>query len=201
MFRAEILKKLIGMREFSRLALAFLIFSCLVISSIPVSAQQKSAANLVYCPLQKAWVKGTRFNAELRLADNSLDAVCSANEHKQQFVYDLARNSFFKQIASISHTQEQLFFHYLEKGKQVFAEIASSGSAPNLRIIKAATKEKSGTANFNVDFHQHQPESFGLQTLARPPTFRQSVEFDSRFIPELKRISRNINPRSPPVFI
>ena len=190
-----VIKKSINFRS----ALAWMIFSCLLFCSVPLSAQQKlSSSDAVFCPLQKTWVKK---NQSTQSIGNSLDEICAPNEHKQHFVYDLAKSLFSKRVESAQISQEQLFFQYLEKGKQVFAETAPFRNTPDRRLVNAAAKEKSGTANYSVDFHRRPAESFILKVLARPPTFNHNTNFDFQFTQELKKISRQINPRSPPSFI
>jgi len=199
MLTTRVMEIFIRLRDYSRLATAWLIFSCLLICSVPLSAQRKFApADSVFCPLQKTWVKR---NQPTQSIDNSLNEICAPNEHKQHFVYDLAKSLFSKRVESTQITQEQLFFQYLEKGRQVFAEIAPFRNSPDRRLVNAAAKEKSGTVNYNVDFHRKTAESFNLKVLARPPTFNHDTNFDFQFAQELKKISRHINPRSPPSFI
>lgn len=202
MLVATFLKQPTKLDDFSRLAMAWLIFLCLTICSVPVFAQQKSlSTELVFCPLQKVWVKGNQSGSELRSIDDSLDEICAPSESKQHFVFELAKSLFSKRIEAAQITREQLFFRYLEKGRQAFAEINPSGNLPDRQLTKAAAKETISTTNYQVDFNQKSAAVFALETLARPPTFHHDTNFDFQFAHELKKISRNINPRSPPFSI
>lgn len=193
-----VMKKSIKFRP----ALAWLIFSCLLFCSVPLFAKQTfSSTDSVFCPLQKTWVKRSHPDAEARRNDNSLEEICAPVEYKQHFIDDLAKSFFSRRIERAQVRQEQLFFQYLEKGRQAFAEIAPFNSSPEHQLIKAASKEKSGMANYQADFHRKIPEAFNLKVLARPPTFSCTTIFDFQFALELKKISRSINPRSPPVSI
>lgn len=186
----------------TRAVAAWVVFFSLLICSIPISARQKhSSADLVYCPLQKTWVKGGQPETYSPPVDHSLDEICATTEHKQHFVIDLAKSLFSKRIESSRISRANLFFQYLEKRKQAFAEVVPFKNAPDYQFVRAATKEKSGAANYRVSFKRALPSAFGLEALARPPTSNDSVKFNFQFASELKKISRNINPRSPPVHI
>lgn len=202
MLTADKIKLLAHRRVALRAGAAWLAFLSLLICSAPISARQKSSStDLVYCPLQKTWVKNGRLETPSQTVDSSLDEICATSEHKQHFVLDLAKSLFSKRIESSRVTQANLFFQYLEKGRQAFAEVAPFRNAPDNQFVRAAAKEKSGAANYRVSFEPRLPESFGLEVLARPPTTDDAAKFNFQFAFELKKISRRINPRAPPSFI
>jgi hypothetical protein len=175
---------------------------CLISGSIPVSARHISQpADAVYCPLQKTWVRKNDPAAEAVRPEKTLDYICSSFDHKESFVFELSNGIFDRQISLTGEKIEKLFFKYLEEGKQAFAEIAPSNNLPGRQMAKNSAGEKSGSTNFKVDFARYPSETFGFEQLARPPTTRQTIKFNFQFVNELDKISRNINPRSPPFSI
>lgn len=183
-------------------AVFWMTFICLISGSIPVSARQISEpSDSVYCPLQKTWVKKNNSASEALRLTKTLDYICSSSGHKESFIYELSTGIFDRQISLTGEKLEKLFFKYIEQGKQAFVEIAPSGNLPGPQMAKNSAKEKSGSTNFKVDFARYSRETFGFEQLARPPTAPRTVKFDFQFLSELDKISRSINPRSPPFSI
>ena len=188
--------------KITRTIFAWLVFVCLSASFVPVFGQQKHHADdeVVFCPLQKIWVK-KNFVA-LPKTVKPLDGVCAADELKEFFLVESSRNLFSLKFFSSTDGAEKIFFAYAAKGKQALAEIAApSDGSPERRIAKLAAREKSVGGDFKNDFQQAMSATISLENFPRPPTFFCPIESDFQFAHELKKISRSINPRSPPVFV
>lgn len=98
-----------------------------------------------------------------------------------------------------SEQTEKIFFSYLEKGKQAFAELSSSPNLPEPRLARLAATQKSTGGSYKTDFDTIQTEVFTLAQAARPPTVQKSAAFETTAFRRLETISRRIRPRAPPV--
>ena len=148
--------------------------------------------NLVYCPLQNKWVKS---GEERILAIKDFDDFCATDKRKEFIKTKIHLKNRFAPIIT-----ENLVFDYLEKGNQVFALFGHLPEIPPREFIK-----KSSTITATNNFFDYSikltTEKFTLKQAARPPTFSAQARFSFQFIRPLSEISRNINPRSPPIFI
>jgi len=169
-----------------------ILFLCLLLNfiqiSFPINLQDSS---LVYCPLQKIWVKGNESNNFT--AENSLDYIC-ASEKKKNFL------SFEISLKTFQPVNEKTFFEYLAKGKQAFTKFGEFPRLPKHEFFNAS-KSEAVTNNFKQKIEKNILSRFSFAQHQRPPNISVSTDFDFQFSRELEKISRNINPRSPPFFI
>lgn len=186
--------------EVLRRVFAWLILFCISLCLMPAFGQKSIAsADLVYCPLQKNWVAKNSAPMPPIRAGKPLGEICSSERQKEVFFFDLSKNLNFRQIVFNQQNGEKLFFNYLEKGKQAFAEIAPSQNLPDRQLAKLASTEKSTGGNYRTDFIQTPSEVFALHQFPRPPTVHKVVSDNSFSFREIKTISRRIAPRAPPV--
>lgn len=165
---------------------------CLSFFILPLNNQFPDE-NLVYCPLQKTWVQQ---NVPQPKIEDSLENICASDKLKSQFSLQLSQKTLGFQPKT-----EKLFFNYLQKGDLAFAEI---NHHPNLPDSNLAQNHKTETVANNLRQRIERSEliKFILQAAPRPPTFsKKNNEFESHPVQILEKISRNINPRSPPFFI
>lgn len=186
----------------SQFSILWLLLFCLFFGSFPISAKQNNPSNdLVYCPLQKKWVKKNQNLSEPKKVEKPLDEICSSSKNKESFIFGLFSVISTKQFSSTKENEESLFFKFLKKGERAFSESPDPNNLPKNQIASAVTKVKGGNVYFNFDFAQELTETFKLNQFARPPNTFQATKFGFHLIRELKNISRNINPRSPPFSI
>lgn len=148
--------------------------------------------NLVYCPLQNKWVKS---GEEAILAIKDFGDFCATDKRKEFIKTKIQLKNRFAPVIT-----ENLVFDYLEKGNQAFSLFDHSPEIPPREFIK---KSSSVTASNNFFDYSIKlaTEEFSLKQAARPPTFSAQAHFSFQFVRPLSAISRNINPRSPPIFI
>lgn len=175
------------------LLLCVLILLSLFASSFIFSVKDSPNENLVYCPLQKTWVKKDSEISTIR--KNLLDEICLTKNKKQILTLEiLIKNAFAideKGVFETLHKGFQVLENYRNfpnLPQQTFAEITHSFSV-------LASKDDTNIAFFI------KKEAFSFALNSRPPTIVNSTKFDFQFVQSLDQISRNINPRSPPFSI
>ncbi len=146
---------------------------------------------LVYCPLQKTWVKENTPNTPKEF--QSLDKICAGEKRKNTVSFAFSLNTF-------QPLDEKSFFDYLEKGNRLFTEQNRLPDLPNRKLANHLNTQ-SAVNNFNQNLENTSPAHFSFAQRQRPPSNSISVNFESQIVRTLEKISRNINPRSPPNFI
>lgn len=179
----------------------WIVVICVLTGSVPaLGVPDPISPDLVYCPLQKAWVN-RRGDAEPPETKYALDEICSPADQKRSFVAEASKHFLARQAGKDTEGAEKLYFNYLDKGRRAFTEINPLNNVPEQRLESSSVKQKSAGANHSADFSQDLTEVFSLELFARPPTGYRSSKFDSQISIKLETISRNINPRSPPFSI
>lgn len=186
----------------SRTFLALLILFCIFSGSLPIFGNGRlHATDEVYCPLQKKWVKQNPVTLPEPIdTEKPLANICTSNNLKENFLADLLKSFHFRRI-SADQKEEEVFFNYLDKGKQAFAEIALPFNSPEHQLAKSSRTEKSSSGNYQKDFGKISVETFLTKQHPRPPTTQKNTVFNYQIARKLKNLSRNINPRSPPFSI
>ncbi len=185
----------------------FLIFSNLFCSSlffillsanfvIPYNSNELS--NLVYCPLQKTWIKKT--TETLLIRSNPLDQICMSDSEKQHLTFKIVQKNAFA-------IDEKGVFDTLEKGDKVlndYQDFPNLLNLPNLPNQNLAKLRHSffvlNTKNGSKTDSQINSQTVSFEQLSRPPTILNATKFYFQRVYPLTKISRNINPRSPPIF-
>ena len=99
---------------------------CFTFTSFSILAfDSPGSPDLVFCPLQKQWVKK---NPPPRVADNSLAEICASGKSKSAFVDQLALTR--RSISEHSHATDQ-FFKFAARGKQVFDALPRKPDLPD----------------------------------------------------------------------
>jgi hypothetical protein len=152
-------------------------------------AKSNQIKGLIYCPLQKIWVKA---HIERVSQNDTFKNICATDKKKAELIAELSLKTF-----ALEQVTENLLFDYLEKGNQ-----ALMNNFPNLpkNEVSKQTKFETAANNFQYDFIKLQLVKITLPKLSRPPNYKKSNKFDFQLTHNLDKISRNINPRSPPVF-
>lgn len=150
-------------------------------------------ADLVYCPLQKTWVK--RDEAAQPIRQNPLDQICMSDQKRQELTLQITLKNAFA-------IDEKGIFDTLQKGEKVLSKYQENPNLPNQNLvqIRQTLNFLNNQNNWKVNFIA-KSEAFSFALNSRPPTFLRSTKFDFQFAQTLDKISRNINPRSPPFSI
>ncbi len=146
---------------------------------------------LVYCPLQKTWVKENTPNTPQEF--QSVDKICAGEKLKNTVSFAFSLNTF-------QPLDEKSFFDYLEKGNRLFTEQNRLPDLPNRKLTNDLNTQ-SAVNNFTQNLENTSPAHFSFAQRQRPPSISISVNFELQIVRSLEKISRNINPRSPPNFI
>lgn len=147
---------------------------------------------LVYCPLQKTWVKENTPPIKTK-EFQSLDKICASEKRKNTVNFAFSLNTF-------QPLDEKSFFDYLEKGNRLFTEQNRLPDLPNRKFANQLNTQIA-VNNFNQNLENTSPAHFSFAQRQRPPSKSISVNFEFQIVRALKKISHNINPRSPPFFI
>ena len=152
--------------------------------------QSTVSPDLVYCPLQKVWVK--RLEPKTPVKYQPFDEICATDTRKNSLRLEIS-------LKTLHPATQKIVFDYLEKGDRAFAELNQLTSSPSRQLL-AQTNSETAANNFSQDFGKHEFAEFTLLQAPRPPTFSGNapIRFTFQFTCALEKISRNINPRSPP---
>lgn len=165
---------------------------CFSFFILPLS-NPKIDESLVYCPLQKAWVKQSI--PQLKVEDD-LENICAGDKLKARFNFQFAQKTLGFQPKT-----EKLFFDYVQKGDLAFVEINHHSNLPNSNLAQNHKLEPVSN-NSRQEISKQDLANLTLQQIARPPTFAKEISsFESQFFQTLESVSRKINPRSPPFSI
>lgn len=158
---------------------------------VPVFAGP-TGAGLVYCPLQRAWVK----KAGEILKAGPLKNICASDEAKQKFSFESFRKlgSF---VVSLDETRiEKLFFDYSKAGSVTLTGLKPV-NAPERQSLTGSDESETIVANGRPAIDRAAPQqAVSLQlALQRAPKIAQKLttNYYSRIPDGLSR------PRAPPL--
>jgi hypothetical protein len=168
---------------------------CICFSLAPIFAGPLADPGLVYCPLQKAWVKKGREASR----PGPLKNICASDAAKLKFSYESFRRLGFSRPLPDGERAEALFFKYTAAGNRAFRSLEPE-QAPERQSITAGAGSETGLAN---------SRSANDKLLARPAASRQltpavvpahpsperPAAFDSKIAAQRSR------PRAPPIFL
>lgn len=183
-----------------KFAIAVWFFALLLnaFSTPAFAATLKSSPATVYCPLTKKLQPVKIPQAR----PNPLGEICANEKDKQLFT-----NEFFgvnrSKINFLSETQfENLVFDFFRKGESAFAGLPSLPDSPHQKsIVKSFLIYAFGKINEYHFAFKTNDANFSFAQNPRPPNSRNSAKLDFQIARELRKISRRINPRSPPFSI
>lgn len=158
-------------------------------------SEAKNMDELVYCPLQKKWVKR---NDEPIFVRNPLDEICSTNDKKSAFTQSLVKNLIsFSSIANNLRTKD-LYFEYTEKGEKVFSDINNQQDLPRRESIDFDGSQKSSSIYKN-ELTKKRNSVLVETNFPRPPNFISVKRFEFPTIQKLTKISQKLFARPPPI--
>jgi len=159
-----------------------------------------TSAEMVYCPLTKKLqpVKAPK----KEFSQNPLEEVCAPEKNKKSFVDEVFGKNLLRVNLLDKKQFENLVFDFFQKGESAFANLPQFPDLPHKYSVKAFSTVIGFGKNDETRFvWKEQTENFNFAQHPRPPDFAPKGDFSVQIARELKNISRNINPRSPPFFI
>lgn len=152
---------------------------------------------MVYCPLTK---KLQPVHAEQIIQpENPLDEYCFSDKQKNDFSAAVLEKISFGFSIAKEKSFEDLVFGYFRDGKSGIDTRSNLPNLPEKTFAKNSFSSVGFGNNFSVQIVWKSEEKFSFQIKARPPTRSGSTRFAPGLTKDLEEISRNINPRSPPV--
>lgn len=172
------------------------IFSGAVSLAFTISESENSA-EMVYCPLTK---KFQPVNPPKENSNKTLDAFCASNSQKDRFSLEISKQ-IHSDLSSLSEKQfEKIVFDYFQNGKSAFGNLPKLPEFPHENLAKNSNFAVNAGKNKENQFvWKLQNENFSFAQNPRPPDLAPKGVFAVQIIRNLDEISRNINPRSPPV--
>ena len=163
---------------------------CVVFASLSVfSIESPKSTGLVFCPLQKQWMKRLPPSAPV----SDLATFCAPAKAKEMFLGSLLR----KRVPGNSANGEAAFFNFLAKGERSFAEMPSLPNDPQEALTDLTRNEFFGNAaRTKIAFFQDGRLAFGQ--FSRPPTLEAAAIFPDPQFPPSATGAYAIKPRGPP---
>ncbi|MBS1793230.1 MAG: hypothetical protein JSS81_05220 [Acidobacteria bacterium] len=167
-----------------------MIFALLASNLFPAIEFPTGKTSLIYCPLQKTWVK--RLSSPKPTFTNPLDEICMSDSRKSNLAAQILLEGAFG-------IDEKGVFDVLQKGPQILAAYRNSPAAPKPAL--AGNIHLPGVSNNKKEAKPAPAPAVSKAVRAVLPlrTPDQTANLDFRTVFDLKNISRNINPRSPPL--
>lgn len=189
----------VDLKSITRLALSWLVllaFVCSAFGSISTSDRGPAhMAGLVFCPLQKKWVK--EGDAGMAAPAVPLSDICAPRRGKVMFVAGLVRAATLQVSVDEKVDLTALFFAFRAKGDRAFARIPSAPDEP--KTPTTVLHRTSMAAGFNRSSFVAVPaEEFSFEQLSRPPTEPVLTYLYFPRIADLRSIEYPIDPRGPP---
>lgn len=182
-------------RSYFRAACVTAILLGLLVSPELAGRSLSSHSSLVYCPLQKQWVK--RIEPQKFRPISGLPEICSDTKAKADFLEGLLISSISDIEIQDSDIADNLFFVYQTKGVRAFSEIPSAPDAPRIPSSEIASR-KNGAIAARGELITGIVEIFLLEQLSWPPTRRSASEFPFPECANSEFVSYTINTRGPP---
>jgi hypothetical protein len=168
---------------------------CTLFTLLPASAINGIDRGLVYCPLQKAWVKGG--GEPVRQAPEVLKSVCASDAAKQKFTYESVRrlgvrNAFDRDLA------EKLFFDYSKVGRKAFNALPAA-PLPTQPGLSERTAPETVIANGRTAIDSSAVQSVKLPEIRYSVAEYLPISFERKMAFSSNDIFRISTPRAPPV--
>ena len=154
------------------------------------------SSDLVFCPLQKQWVK--RLEPERIVRREPLTDICAPKKDKTVFLEKLL-GSFRSKIGIYKAANiGELFLNYKAKGNGAFSELPSSPPERKTPLF-VVDKVLSGSVANRFGNIATIVQIFSLEHLSRPPTQTAKSHFSPALFSDLESVSTSTSPRGPPM--
>ncbi|HQU81599.1 MAG TPA: hypothetical protein PKY59_00645 [Pyrinomonadaceae bacterium] len=185
-------------RQKKNLAVVLILLSAIFSGAVSLafySPNQFQTAEMVYCPLTKRLQPVHAAD----LKQNEFDGICLTDKQKSDFSSAILTKISFGFSFSNKQSVEEIVFDYLNNGKSALDALPNLPNLPEKTLAKKSFSLIGFGNNFEHQVILKSEENFSFKLKARPPTKTVSVRFEYDSLKDLATISRNINPRSPPV--
>jgi hypothetical protein len=173
------------------------LFLALCLSPLAIVSYRAPQSNdLVYCPLQKKWVKGADDQVETQAP--SLSAICAPENNKQKFV-NRSQADFRLAAAIRNGATEKLFFAFVRNDDSEAARLLSQHNLPQPSDELAAQKQNVAVSTTS-DLQIHVATNRPTFELPRPPTSTATSEFAAQPVHRFDSLLDHTCPRGPPHF-
>jgi hypothetical protein len=175
-------------------AFCVLTLICSAFASLPVfSFDRANAADLVFCPLQRQWVK--RQPLAPAKPTESLSDVCAADRDKAAFADRLILKAAGRSIADEAIVS--LYFEFGAKGDAAFLDARSRSNSPE-KPTSSFSKKEIGSSSVRSDLAVVKNEPLALRRISgasKEIAVRSSWD---RPLRDLTAIPSSTRPRAPP---
>lgn len=194
--QSENVRRIKKVRVIFEYALICLVLFCIVFDLLPFSQRKTvESADLVFCPLQKAWVK--RHKTEIS-TENPLSQICASDLQKNKFLLDRLSLSL---LSFNRNETESLFFDYLRQGRSAFIKAYSSRNLPEQEQIEAIKEHKIAGYTHNGQKTKKLNTSFTLPQAPRPPSNQEQTLLWTIASTSLETVLKQIHSRAPPFLL
>lgn len=165
-------------------------------SSISVFAVDASNnGDLVFCPLQRQWVK--KSEPKKVKSKEPLSDICGSKKTKTVFLHELILAANTEVKAGHNVNIGELFVSFSAKGGKAFSELPSAPDSPKMPLT--VIEKVQGGANIGRGgFVAITTQIFSLEQLSRPPTRNTASNFCSPQMTDLLSVAYAIHTRGPP---
>lgn len=169
---------------------------CVLLSVIPAFASQTVAdPDLIFCPLQKAWV---RKGGETPKPD-PLKNVCASDTAKQKFSYESFRRLSISRISPDDGQIENLFFDHSRLGDRAFASLKPVPLSERSGITGGISSESSAAIGRTIVETPIGRSLFSPRLTIIALSRQAYFEYPTVFVSEALR--QKSQPRAPPVSV
>ena len=142
---------------------------CIFCTSLTVfSLESPRSGDVVFCPLQKQWV---RKNPPRAAPAAEIASFCVSEKSKDAFLGSISQ----KAVKINPSGGEAAFFNFLAKGERSFAEIPPLPNAPEQGFVAVTRSEATG--NVSRGKIALKTAIFSFEQLSRPPTLAAVQDF------------------------
>lgn len=184
-------------RRFARHATVLLWLLCVGLSSISVIAVEPlKRSDVVFCPLQKKWIK--KSEPTKALSNKPLSDICGSNKNKKQFLNLLSASVLTRINKGKKVDTGILFINFRAVGERAFAEIPNYPDVPKvpLAIVEKVPVSSGGGRGGNV---AATAETIPFEQFSRPPTHDSASKFFFHSVNTLQLVTFAINTRGSPL--
>lgn len=161
-----------------------------------LAVEAPNYGDLVFCPLQKQWVK--RLEPKQVESKEALSDICGNKNTKTVFLHELIIAANTKVKAGHNVKIVELFISFSAKGGKAFSELPSAPDSPKMPL-NVVEKVQGGASIGRNGFVAISTQIFSLEQLSRPPTLKTVSNFYPPQLTDLQSVACSIHTRGPPI--
>jgi hypothetical protein len=165
--------------------------------ALPLADKQSSDKGLIYCPLQKKWVKPNPPPAAPAVFP--LDEICAASNRKTEFSEQLLSRipTVFRQHSRTDIVD--LYFAYSKDGKDAFSKFGSLPNSPELPGSVFVARDSVASSTQRNILPITTTASIGFDAYKETLVAAETPYFEREEVRLLRFLSRSLRPRAPPL--